>query len=742
MAGSVVPSNVFQNQAGPIPLSQLDTNFNQLAAAINSLLTFGNYYTDAGAANSLAVTVTSPQTVSYTAGLVLYVKVSNSNTGATTLNVNGLGTRNVVTNQGAALVAGQITAGGAYLFVFDGTNFQLQVPSTSLIPGDIRLYGAKVDGVTDDTAAITLAIAAAGTVPPYFPPGTALTTASIPGFHAALKWGPGYVKRGANSFAISPKTTDTNQLFVSTSGNDSNDGLGTGQAFLTPGAAANAWQLYPTPVHGRWQMQCAAGTYAACQITLNPGFQSDTFLEINGAGTAAGALGTTALPLSQTTIFDGGSVLSFCITGNGNNTFAVQNVTIQNYVNLTNAFGVVAQEFSYFFLYNVQFVNCDNAIKMLNGRILVGQGVIVLGGVASCTSIGSSVHTLGYGASNQHGWIPATSTASGTGVTATITFPAQPSAPIVGSWVHVKGMTPSGYNGFWKVTASSTTSVSFAAAATGAQTVAGNIVYNIGAQTYGPYFADASQLGFLAEEDANGHADYTTANNCAVGFDIIQNSHVQSSLALLVNNTGVGVRQREGSSWNRDPTCTLANNGIDVQTASFSDETVRQINYTSYLMPGYLGSGFANVNGTTSPVTIATITNAIPANSLTYTGKKWKIRIGGNIAGSAGAKTISVQLQGASGSSPSPTTMATFTTAAGWNGDFIWEDEVTALSSAAQGHDGFLEVDNGGAAGTRIGTSQTAMAVGIQALTALVIGQLANSGDTITVRWIKMFEAG
>lgn len=71
---------------------------------------------------------------------------------------------------------------------------------------------------------------------------------------------------------------------------------------------------------------------------------------------------------------------------------------------------------------------------------------------------------------------PSTS-ASGNGATATIGFAAQPVAPLVGTVTTVTGMTPSGYNGSWVITASSTTSVSFANTTTGAQTVAGTVIY-------------------------------------------------------------------------------------------------------------------------------------------------------------------------------------------------------------------------------------------------------------------------
>lgn len=70
----------------------------------------------------------------------------------------------------------------------------------------------------------------------------------------------------------------------------------------------------------------------------------------------------------------------------------------------------------------------------------------------------------------------ATTGASGDGTTATISFATQAAAPFeVGSQIIVAGITPTGYNGTFTVTACTTSSVSFANATTGAQTVAGTV---------------------------------------------------------------------------------------------------------------------------------------------------------------------------------------------------------------------------------------------------------------------------
>ena len=69
-----------------------------------------------------------------------------------------------------------------------------------------------------------------------------------------------------------------------------------------------------------------------------------------------------------------------------------------------------------------------------------------------------------------------TISASGTGVTATLTFTAQPTIPFnIGETIVVAGITPVGYNGTYVVTNASVSSVSYLNATTGAQTVAGTV---------------------------------------------------------------------------------------------------------------------------------------------------------------------------------------------------------------------------------------------------------------------------
>lgn len=83
-----------------------------------------NYAVDSGAADAYVVTM--PQTwTAYTAGWHLTFKVANANTGASTINVDGLGVKAIKKTDGSALDAGDLVAGALVTLVYDGTNFQV-----------------------------------------------------------------------------------------------------------------------------------------------------------------------------------------------------------------------------------------------------------------------------------------------------------------------------------------------------------------------------------------------------------------------------------------------------------------------------------------------------------------------------------------------------------------------------------------------------------------------------------------
>lgn len=82
------------------------------------------YAVDTGSANALVITL-APAPAAYTAGMVIRTKPANNNTGAATINVNGLGAKSIKTINGSDPSAGQIKANTILELAYDGTNFQI-----------------------------------------------------------------------------------------------------------------------------------------------------------------------------------------------------------------------------------------------------------------------------------------------------------------------------------------------------------------------------------------------------------------------------------------------------------------------------------------------------------------------------------------------------------------------------------------------------------------------------------------
>ena len=86
-----------------------------------------------GTANALTATLV-PAPLTLTAGMFVRLLITATNTGAATLNLNGLGVKSIVTPKGTALAAGDLFVGSIVNLVYDGTVFQiLDVTSASVL---------------------------------------------------------------------------------------------------------------------------------------------------------------------------------------------------------------------------------------------------------------------------------------------------------------------------------------------------------------------------------------------------------------------------------------------------------------------------------------------------------------------------------------------------------------------------------------------------------------------------------
>lgn len=171
-----------------------------------------------------------------------------------------------------------------------------------------------------------------------------------------------------------------------------------------------------------------------------------------------------------------------------------------------------------------------------------------------------------------------TTGASGTGSTATVTFSGGATIP-VGHAVLIAGMTPSGYNGIFKVTASSAGSASFANATTGAQTVAGTMVDIEVGPSWGKYGICIDNLGIndpLAscigdETDVMVQSATTDANRQRVILQLqakgVSGGHVGRGL-LFGTNSGLTIDRGLEFGGNYGI-------GADFSAATFSSDVLR-----------------------------------------------------------------------------------------------------------------------------------------------------------------------
>lgn len=102
------------------------SNWRKLDSILSSLDTDVPFIADIGAANAYVCTY-NPAIVAYTDGLILAFRPLHTNTSSCTINVNGLGIKNIQFNA-MALSANDIIAGGYVKIVYNGDHFEQLEP--------------------------------------------------------------------------------------------------------------------------------------------------------------------------------------------------------------------------------------------------------------------------------------------------------------------------------------------------------------------------------------------------------------------------------------------------------------------------------------------------------------------------------------------------------------------------------------------------------------------------------------
>ncbi len=130
---------------GSEPTVNLDTDFGYVLGLIqDSANGFVNSSTDVGIANSYAVNLNATIAPSgYVNGMTVAFLIANTNTGASTLNVNGLGTVPILAVTGAPVTTNTLSAGNIVLVVYYAGNFYVVSVPFTVINQDLGTTGSS-----------------------------------------------------------------------------------------------------------------------------------------------------------------------------------------------------------------------------------------------------------------------------------------------------------------------------------------------------------------------------------------------------------------------------------------------------------------------------------------------------------------------------------------------------------------------------------------------------------------------
>lgn len=117
----------------PITCLNNEEFINQFTQAVTSPESLGDvlYAIDGGSTDAYAISLDRPP-LTYFEGMFIQFKPHTANTGACTLNVNGLGAK-VIKHWGNDMMTGEIKAGQIISLVYNGTNFEI-INDTEVIP--------------------------------------------------------------------------------------------------------------------------------------------------------------------------------------------------------------------------------------------------------------------------------------------------------------------------------------------------------------------------------------------------------------------------------------------------------------------------------------------------------------------------------------------------------------------------------------------------------------------------------
>lgn len=300
---------------------------------------------------------------------------------------------------------------GTYLsgasFIATGTTYNRTIADRAGDLYNVKDFAALGDGTTVDQSAVAAAVAAAyaATRELYWPKGTYVTNATVANFHDVIHRGPGIVKRGSTLFYVDPSMHSgvTNNLYMATTGNDTNDGLSSSEPRLTLQATGNIVYTYN---YGdvTWKVNLAAGTFSGANVSFSKAFPSPNRFSIVGPTVSRGVQPTAIIQGLNPGL--GTSIIALYFQ---NNIRAfVQNVNVKSCrddasPNANNdSAGIVADGRCELYTDNVWTDDCDNGIYITNAsqaRVQAGRHGYNSVNATGVKFIRHCQGTVGYGGS-------------------------------------------------------------------------------------------------------------------------------------------------------------------------------------------------------------------------------------------------------------------------------------------------------------------------------------------------------
>jgi hypothetical protein len=142
-------------------------------------------------------------------------------------------------------------------FLANGTTTARNLVTREADVVNVKDFGAVGDGVTDDTAALQASInyCVANNKALFWPDGEYVTTGNLTSYWTIPHIGFGQIKRGSDTWYITPTGTQRNILYVNAAGNSANDGFTASESLPMSAAITRFRDLGAKASGGIWRIQ-------------------------------------------------------------------------------------------------------------------------------------------------------------------------------------------------------------------------------------------------------------------------------------------------------------------------------------------------------------------------------------------------------------------------------------------------------------------------------------------------------